>query len=185
MTGLEVRASEMGVTRVFHLDLPAEAVARFTTVAGTGEWPLRYALGAEQLRADLVDVVAIRDLGGMSLASYLEEAHGVEGPEFERDRARLDALRGHVVIVPAQAFEHTAQRLSVQAPLSHVGTYGEVGPSEPAAPLRSRASAGAPLGGSAPAGAPGPRSPLLRALAIVVLALIAGVVLFLVVGAVR
>ena len=53
------------------------------------------------------------------------EAHGATGPEFRAAQEDINALDGHVVILPAQAFDHTSQTLTVAAPLYHVGTYGE------------------------------------------------------------
>lgn len=182
MSEIRIPAGESDVTRVFHLDLPPEAVARFAGQAGTGEWPLQYALGAERLREDQVEVVTLRDLGTMPLSAYLAEAYDLEGPDFARDRPKLDALSGHVLVLPARALGPGAQVLHVQAPLAHVGTYGEPKRSAPAAPLQSRAAESSVSEGTTGAGT-APRSPLLRALALVVLALMAGVVLFLLLGA--
>lgn len=125
MITLEINGSETDTVRLFHLDLPPEAVDRFCNQAGTGEWPLQYALGASKLRPAFVEVVAIRDLGSMPLSQYLAEAHGATGPEFRAAQEDINALDGHVVILPAQAFDHTSQTLTVAAPLYHVGTYGE------------------------------------------------------------
>ncbi|ETW13868.1 hypothetical protein ATO8_03221 [Roseivivax marinus] len=179
MSDLDIRAAETGTTRVFDLDLPPEAVERFTTQAGTGEWPLQYALGADRLRQSFVEIIKIRDLGTMPLSAYLAEAHNVSGSDFEAARPRLDALRGHVVVLPAQAFDRTAQTLNPQAPLRHVGTFREAGASAQAAPLRSASARGSAADADPVAATPAKTSPLLRALAIVVLALIAGVALYL------
>ncbi|SFD91185.1 aspartate carbamoyltransferase catalytic subunit [Roseivivax sediminis] len=183
MSDLEVRAAETGIVRVFHLDLPADAVERFTGEAGTGEWPVKYALGATALRRDFVEIVAIRDLGAMTLPGYLEEAYDIAGKDLEADRAELEALTGHVLVLPSQAFERTAQTLDVRPPLRFVGAYREPGASAPAAPLHSAASGGAGTGGSAPNTAPGRRSPLLQAMAYVIMALFAAVVVYLLVAA--
>ncbi len=153
MTKLQINGSETDIVRVFHLDLPREAVERFTTQAGTGEWPLKYALGATALRPGFVDVIDIRDLGKMTLSQYLSEAHGATGTAFREARATLDALQGHVIALPAQAFDHTAQTLTIAPPLSHVGTFGEVrarprGPAPTSAAARGQGSGGTP----APAG---------------------------------
>jgi len=67
-TEMHIKSSERGVIRVFHIDLPREAIERFTTQAGTGEWPMQYALGAKSLRSAFVEVINIRDLGDMSLS---------------------------------------------------------------------------------------------------------------------
>lgn len=153
MTAMQINGSESGTVRLFHLDLPPEAVDRFTTQAGTGEYPLQYALGASRLRPAFVDVVAIRDLGGMPLSAYLAEAYQLAGEDLRQMAPRLDALRGHVVILPSQAFDHVSQELSIASPLRWVASFHEA-PVKPRGPaLRSSAAAGT-LTGPRATGAP-------------------------------
>ena len=175
MTKMQINGSETDTLRLFHLDLPREAVERFVTQAGTGEWPLQYGLGAKRLRPAFVDVVDIRDLGDMALSQYLTEAHGAGGEDFRQMRPRIDALTGHVVILPAQAFDNTSQELSVATPLRWIGTFAETRAKPRGARLKSEASRGGGGGGTAPAGRGG--SALLRlillGLAIVVLLVLA------------
>jgi hypothetical protein len=122
---IEINGSDSGTLLVFQLDLPGEAVERFTVQAGTGEWPLKYALGATTLRNGFVDVVDIRDLEQMRLSQYLTEAHNASGDAFNADRNRLDALTGHLVILPAQAFDNTSQTLRIAPQLRLIGSYSE------------------------------------------------------------
>lgn len=122
---IEINGSDRGTLLVFQLDLPGEAVERFTVQAGTGEWPLKYALGATSLRNGFVDVVNIRDLEQMRLSRYLTEAHNASGAEFKADQARLDALTGHLVVLPAQAFDNTSQTLRIAPQLRLIGSYSE------------------------------------------------------------
>lgn len=142
MTKIEINGSQSDVLRVFHLDLPREAVERFTTQAGTGEWPLKYGLGATALRAKFVDVVEIRDLGAMSLSDYMIQAHSVTKAALKDHRVQLDALDGVVLLLPSQAFENTSQTLTVSTPLTHVGSYGETRAKPRGAPLQSRSATG-------------------------------------------
>ncbi|ETX27599.1 aspartate carbamoyltransferase catalytic subunit [Roseivivax isoporae] len=171
---MEISAAEEGVTRVFHLDLPADAVERFTTQAGTGEWPLQYALGAETLRPAFVEVVRLSDLGDMALSTYLAEAHALSGPDFEAARPQLDALAGHVVVLPSQAFDHTAQVLNVQSPLRWIGTFLEPRVRRAAAPLHSEAARGTSGGSSRDGGRALGGNRLLRALAVLLIVLFVG-----------
>ena len=179
MTTMEIRPTETGVTRLFHLDLPTEAVERFTTQAGTGEWPLSYALGASKLRPSFVEVVALRDLGTMSLSQYLAQAHDVTGPDFEAMRPQIDALKGHVVILPSQAFGQTAQTLTISSPLRWIGTFNELAPDTVATPIRTESAQGSTRDVDAPEDplANG-GSPLLRAVVIVATALTLGILLY-------
>lgn len=144
---IEIRESEKGVVRVFQLDLPDEAVERYTVQAGTGEWPLKYGLGATHLRPGPVDVVRIDDLGAMPLSAYLAEAHGVQGAELKQMQPQLDALKGHVIILPSYAFEHKAQTLTVRTPLRWIGTFTEAKSPSITPPLQSASAKGSGTGG--------------------------------------
>lgn len=139
---VHIKSSERGVVRVFHIDLPREAVSRFTKQAGTGEWPVQYALGAKSLRAPFVEVIDIRDLGDMSLSDYLSKAHDIDGPDFDRLRPQLDILRGHVLVLPSQAFDQTEQDLTVSPPLRWIATLNEPRDTPLGAPLRSDSAKG-------------------------------------------
>lgn len=148
---MHIKGSERGVVRVFHIDLPREAMDRFTTQAGTGEWPLQYALGAMSLRADFVDVIDIRDLGEMTLSQYLATAHDITGAEFENMRAQLDALTSFALVLPSQAFNQTEQHLTISSPLRWMGTFNEPQAATIAAPIHTESAKGIGGGASAPA----------------------------------
>jgi hypothetical protein len=149
-TKMHIKSSERGVIRVFHIDLPREAIERFTTQAGTGEWPVQYALGAKSLRNDFIEVVDIRELGDMALSDYLVSAHDVSGDAFKAMRTQIDALKGHVLVLASQAFNQTEQDLTISAPLRWIGTFNEPKPTgrgpavKSAAALRSDGASGAP-----------------------------------------
>lgn len=139
---MHIKSSERGVIRVFHIDLPREAIERFTTQAGTGEWPLQYALGAKTLRSAFVEVINIRDLGDMSLSQYLINAHDVTGPEFQAMRSRIDALTGFALVLPSQAFDHTEQDLTISNPLRWIGTFNEPKVATIATPIHTKSAKG-------------------------------------------
>ncbi|WP_146587017.1 aspartate carbamoyltransferase catalytic subunit [Puniceibacterium confluentis] len=142
MTQMTVPAHETGHLRVFTIDLPAEAIERFVTEAGTGEWPLRYALGASLLRTAYVETVAIRDLGAMPLSTYLTEGYGLTGADFKASRPQLDALKGHVLLLPSAAFGRIEQRLTISNPLRWIGTFVEETRPADLTPLRSKSARG-------------------------------------------
>lgn len=176
MTTMQINGSETGKVRLFQLDLPPEAIERFTTQAGTGEWPLQYGLGARRLRPAFIDVVAIRDLGEMSLSSYLGDAHQVKGAELRDMRQQIDSLRGHVLILPSQAFDHTSQELTIQPPLRWIATFDEVG-SRPRGDTLKSESAQRSASGDTPEAPRAPRSVVLKlvllGIAIVILLVLA------------
>ncbi|WP_072778409.1 aspartate carbamoyltransferase catalytic subunit [Marivita hallyeonensis] len=147
---MRIKSSERGVIRVFHIDLPKEAIERFTTQAGTGEWPLHYALGAKDLRPAFVEVINIRDLGDMTLSEYLVNAHDVSGKDFDAMRQQLDSLRGFALVLPSQAFNQTEQELTIAAPLRWIGTFNEPKPASRGAPVRSESAKGTGSGQKAP-----------------------------------
>lgn len=172
---MHIKSSERGVVRVFHIDLPREAVSRFTTQAGTGEWPVQYALGAKALRSAFVEVVDIRDLGDMSLSEYLARAHDLGGVDFEAARLQLDALKGHVLVLPSQAFDQTEQDLVISAPLRWIATFNEPKATPRGAPIRTesaRGVAGGP-GADVPPGGGSAFWPVVIGIALLVLGTIA------------
>ncbi|GAA4220218.1 hypothetical protein GGQ68_000594 [Sagittula marina] len=160
MSQIEINGSDTSTVHVLHLDLPPEAVERFTTMAGTGEWPLKYGLGATHLRPAFVETVDLRDLGPMRLSQYLTEAYDVPSRALGEDKSRIDALRGHAVILPPQAFEATSQTLHVASPLRHVGSYAITAARGRGAALRTPSAKGEGSGG-APVAGPSFSRPLL------------------------
>ncbi len=148
MTRFHINGSDRLTVTLLHLDLPAEAVERFASMAGTGEWPLKYALGAERLREGFVEVIDLRDLGPMPLSQYLADAHDLSPKVLGADKARIDTLTGHVVVLPAQAFDATSQDLNIAMPLSLVGRYGAPAPRARGAMLQSDSARGQGAGGT-------------------------------------
>lgn len=150
MTQIQINGSDNSTLHLLHLDLPPEAVDRFARMAGTGEWPLKYSLGATRLRPEFVDVVAIRDLEPLSLSRYLGEAYDIPARSLGAEAARIDALQGHVVILPPQAFAGTSQTLTIATPLHLVGSYGGARPKPRGPRVTSDSARGLMASGSAP-----------------------------------
>ncbi len=174
MTQIEINGSDTRTLHMLQLDLPPEAVDRFTHMAGTGEWPLKYALGAAKLREEFVDVVAVKDLDPMSLAQYLAQAYDVSATALGADAARIDGLQGHVVILPPQAFGGTSQVLTVAAPLRLIGSYGGASPKPRGAKVTADTARGLAASGAGPTtkGQGGSRTLLVVLAVIAVLALV-------------
>jgi len=147
-TQVVINGSDLQTLTLLHLDLPREAVSRFTTMAGTGEWPLKYALGAQALREGFVEVIDLRDLGPMTLSNYLGAAHDITPRTLGADVDQIDALSGHVVVLPAQAFDATSQTLTIAPPLTLVGRYGPPPPKARSAMLQSDSTLGQGTGGA-------------------------------------
>ena len=175
MSQIEINGSDTSTLHLLHVDLPDRAIERFVTMAGTGEWPLKYSLGATKLRPAFVETVDLSDLGGMSLSQYLGSAYDVPGKALGADKPRIDALQGHVIILPPQAFENTSQTLHIATPLHHIGSYSTSGAKNRGPALRSRGAEGSGTGG-APAAMGNLSKPLLYTLAaLAVLVVVLGV----------
>ena len=141
----EIRAGERGVLRLFQIDLPREGIEGFTESDPlSGRWPLKEALGVEDINETFIDVVAIRDLDDMGLTGYMVEGLGVSKDEIAPHRNQLDALEGHVVVVLSGAFKGLAVTLLPRAPLRWIGTFFEDRPAIKFEKLPSESSIPAP-----------------------------------------
>lgn len=115
---------------VFAVDLP-ETGARHLLQAG-----LDKALGVtpvDTTKVELIDTEAFVEYG---LARYLAEGQGMDEAGLAPDTARLDALRGPVLLVHRAALPQglgTPGHLSPQAPLRLIGRYSELPPPPPMA----------------------------------------------------
>ena len=107
---------------VFAIDLPKDQAEAFA------KGPLAPALGVERLDAaqtEFLDADLFTDYG---FANYLTEGQGVAEASVADDSARLDALRGPVLLVFRPGLGQG--RLSPQPPLRLIGRYDET-PSPP------------------------------------------------------
>lgn len=160
----EVGKGERGIVRLFALDLPEGEAAGFAGAA------LEEALGAGGLDAQYVEVFPVADLKGLGLSGYMTEGLGIPAEQIEGDRARLDGLKGHVLVLLSGAFGGRAATLTPRAPLRWIGTYTEEHAPVTFAPLPSDAAAGEVTGGGA---APPSRAAISGRVAMVALLVIA------------
>lgn len=150
---VEIPTGERGVVRVFRADMSGDQAAAFNRQNGT--WPLRDALGAADLQRDKLAFFPVSDLTGLGLAGYLHEGQGVATEQIDPIRDWLNALTGHVLVLPSSALGDQAQVLHVGAPLSLVATLAE---DRPPVVFEDLPSAGAD-GGLAPPAAVSARIP--------------------------
>ncbi|QGX97178.1 hypothetical protein EI983_02335 [Roseovarius faecimaris] len=132
----DISASERGLVRLFALDLPGEEVGKLR------EADLAAMLGVSALDIDQVDLFSTRDLTGLGLSGYMTEGLGIPEAEIAPDRARLDALTGHLMVVRSAAFQGAAVTLTPRAPLRWIGTYTEEKSPVKFEPLPSAAAEG-------------------------------------------
>lgn len=120
----EIKENEHGVVRLFTVDLPEAELDDF---ADDSDVPsaLQEALGVDRLNMDFVELFPVSTLEGVGLAGYMIDGLGVAEAEVTEDRARLEAVKGPVLIVLSSAFGGHAATLTPKPPLRWVGTYTE------------------------------------------------------------
>ena len=103
---------------VFAIDLPEAAAASFA------KGPLETALGTDTLDRDHVELVDADTFTEYGFSRYLAEGQGMADASLAPDIAKLDALRGPVLLVFRPALGQG--RLAPQPPLRLIGRYDEI-----------------------------------------------------------
>lgn len=110
-----VPAGEIGVLRLFALDMPREQI-RFLNEPGAVD----NILAVEGLDPEHVEIFAISDLDDLGLPGYLIEGHAI--PEEQIDPA-LSNQDGFVLLVHSRAFGGNAMTLAPTAGVSPLGVF--------------------------------------------------------------
>ncbi|RVT82270.1 hypothetical protein DXV76_17495 [Rhodobacteraceae bacterium CCMM004] len=152
---LTVDADEWGTVRLFSLDADAPEAAALAQPAGPDAPTLKRLLGADRIDATPVQAARVEDLEGLGLAGFMTEGLGIAPEAVAANRARIDAVRGVVVVVPAKALSGTAQTLEPQPPLRFVGLYREADAAPPTPEIAPSRSA-APMAAATPTAEPAP-----------------------------
>lgn len=126
---LSIPAGSLRTIWLFRVDLPDDALKAFETVeqsenGETRRWPLGDALG-DWIAEDAYELFKAETLSEYSLSRYLTDAHGMDDGSVAPDAARLDALRGPLLLVHSAGIGEDTYRLDPVAPLSLVGRYTE------------------------------------------------------------
>ncbi|UOA30931.1 hypothetical protein DSM110093_00691 [Sulfitobacter sp. DSM 110093] len=136
MPHTEVAPQEAGKVRVFALSL-SDAEARAMRDDETAQ---AAALGIERIDGAYTEVFRVADLDQLGLPGYLRDGNGVNPNQIEKDRSRLGALDGWVLIVYSRAFAGQSLQLSPIPALTHIGTYTEGGPDTPVQAMEAEAA---------------------------------------------
>lgn len=120
----DVSATEMGLVRLFKIDLPPEEIDAFGDDSD-GPGALETALGVQYLDRGFVDLFPVDNLEGVGLAVYMVEGLGVSEAEVDPVREQLNTIEGHVLVVLSRAFGGEAATLTPNAPLRWIGTFVE------------------------------------------------------------
>jgi hypothetical protein len=151
--------NERHTLRVFALDMTAAEVAALRdtdTVLAPGQVipHLRAEATARLLGVPVdvtqVDVFHTDDIEAIGLAAYLIEGNAVAETQIAADTDMLDAHRGYVLALRAQAFGGQAATLTPAPQLRLMGTYTEETPPVRFEPLPSAAATGVLTGGRPP-----------------------------------
>ncbi|MEM8730165.1 MAG: hypothetical protein AAGF79_09620 [Pseudomonadota bacterium] len=137
---LTLPAGERGRVRVFSLSM-SDDEAEVLEPAD--------ALGVAPLDPARVEIFPVKNLEGLGLTGYLVEGCGIPESEVARDRTRLDALDGHVLLLFSRAYGDTGVTLSPAPALTLIGSYDEdrpetTGPAPESASARPRPAKSSP-----------------------------------------
>lgn len=133
---IKVPRHEQGTTRVFALSMPQDK-ARALRDDPAHQQAL---LGVETLNSAGVEVFPLSDLGDLGLAGYLREGVDAQEAQLRRDRAKLAALEGWVMLVHSSAFAGNAVTLSPAPELTLIGAYSQTPAETETIPLEAEAA---------------------------------------------
>lgn len=85
-------------------------------------------LGVDYVDEDFVEIFDLANLAGLGLAEYLITGNGIPEAQVVPDRARLDALQGHVLILFEAAISDWPVTLNPDPRLTLIGSYAEETP---------------------------------------------------------
>ena len=131
MTALAIRDGDRSRLWVFSLDMTAAEVAALlhpapvSSPAQRPPNPQAELLGVDAVNADFVEIFDLVNLAGLGLAEYLITGNGIPAPQVAPDRAKLDALQGHVLILFAAALPDVPVTLHLDPRLTLIGSYAE------------------------------------------------------------
>ncbi|MEO1795751.1 MAG: hypothetical protein AAFR53_01885 [Pseudomonadota bacterium] len=123
MSSLDVPAGEEGRIRVFALSMTDSEAKALSQDAGAKA----VALGVPDIEADYVEVFPVKNLEGLGLAGYLVEGHAAVEEDVNRDKSKLGALGGWVMVVMSKAFRRQVLELDPDPRLTLIGYYRQEG----------------------------------------------------------
>ncbi|MFD2740233.1 hypothetical protein ACFSUD_11665 [Sulfitobacter aestuarii] len=138
MSPIQIPAHEHGQIRVFAINRAFQDVSN-RLKGGSKDALVEELLGPE-VAADHVEIFAVSDLTGVGLPGYLSEGYAVSEAELTRDRGKLTALDGYVLLVFSSAFGGRETMLDPSPDLTLIGTYGEAQPDMSAISLPNEAA---------------------------------------------
>lgn len=128
---IEIAAGERGHVRVFSLSM---------TKAEAEVLDLEQALGTAPKDSSRVEIFPLSNLDGLGLTGYLIDGCGIPEAQVAPDRARLESLDGHVMLLLSRAYGDGAIILTPAPELTLIGTYTETRPDTSIAPIETESA---------------------------------------------
>ncbi|MEW9919730.1 hypothetical protein AB2B41_08950 [Marimonas sp. MJW-29] len=136
MSKIDIPRGEQGTTRIFSLSMSGPDARALRDDAEQQ----KASLGTDVLNTDGVEVFAVSDLDEVGLMGYLREGIDAREEDLRRDRAKLAALDGWVMLVHSSAFGGAPVTLSPDPSLTLIGTYAQTRPETPTEKLEAEAA---------------------------------------------
>ncbi len=124
-------------------------------------------LNAPHIDTASTEIFPVSDLAGVGLAAYLTEGYAVTEDALVKDRAKLDALDGYVLLLFSNSFGGSATTLAPGPDVTLIGTYPEARANMSAKPLKTASAA--PYSGAPKPSRPAPNNRSGSALIVVAL----------------
>lgn len=153
---LAVSEHEVGLYRVFALDLPASQITAFTTPDGDA-YPLRDALSLAHLDPQHVQILDLKDLQALGVEAYLSEGLGLTKAKYASALPRIEAREGHIAVIASAAFQRP-EIIVPKPPVAFIALLQEDAPKTAFVDLSTPSAEGTISVGSDPA--PMPKAPM-------------------------
>lgn len=123
MQPLEILKTEHGRIRVFSVSRPMADMAR--ALKQQPKRMLAAALLNHPVDDNDFELFALSDLTGVGLSGYLSEGYDVDRSGLHKDRARLEALDGYVLLLFSRVSDAGDVTIEPASDLTLIGTYTE------------------------------------------------------------
>lgn len=136
MAQIEIPKFETGTTRVFSLSMDATTARKLRDDTSYQA----ILLGAAPPHPEAVEVFALSDLGDMGLTGFLLDGVDADPGDINRDKAKLGALEGWVMLIHSSAFAPEGATLTPDPALTLIGTYSQTPADKPTETLEAEAA---------------------------------------------
>lgn len=133
MANVIIPHAEHGIIRVFAISRPMVTMAR--ALKQQNKAALASALLGHDVTLDDIELFALADLAGIGLYGYLSEGYDLDREALRRDRVRLEALDGYVLLLFSRVSLQGPVTLVPHSDITLIGTYARARAKSAAPPL--------------------------------------------------